>query len=237
MYPLDPCSQDPGVRRVPPARSPWTWALRLLPRSMHPALPPGCGPHCSLPRAHTALLLTVGPFASRCPSVGRLGPCLALPSLASRWGGFPGLEEEKLGPAGPPSLAPASAGCLGRLCPHTPGSAPLRPPAGCAPRAAPPPGPAPLAPRPSWVRRPALIPAGPAHALRSRRRQRRTHSDKPCREGAPGCPRRRALSPARLLPPHRDALLLHEAVSSVLFSAARLRVSEGRGRLWSPQSR
>lgn len=127
---------------------PWPRALRLLPRSMPPALPPGSGPHCSqhAQGAH-ALLFILAPSAD-CWTVwlsvsigGPFRSLLALPSLASRWGGFPGVEEEKLGPAGPPSLAPYSAGCLGRLCPHTPASAPLGPSAGCAPRAALPPAP------------------------------------------------------------------------------------------------
>lgn len=86
---------------------------------------------------HTRSHLHFGPSADCWTvwlSVSIRGPfrsLLALPSLASRWGGFPGLEEEKLGPAGPPSLALASAGCLGRLCPHTPVSAPLGPSAAC----------------------------------------------------------------------------------------------------------
>nr|XP_042098514.1 translation initiation factor IF-2-like [Ovis aries] len=72
----------------------------------------------------------------------------------------------------------------------------------------------------------------PSAALRPRRRRPAEDAlGEVAPGGGAGLLRRRALSLVRPLPPHRDAPLLHEAVSSVLFGAAGCTCPEGRGRL------
>lgn len=227
MCPLDPDSGDLGVRHGPPGPG----ARGLGPSGCSPAPHPSRasrlrGPHSPLPRGAHGLIFILaplpilGPFA--CPSVGLLRVLVGPPQPRQPVGRVP-----RLGGEAPQASQPGAG--LRRVprppvSPH-PGLRSDGARAGCAPRLAPPPAPAPLAPRPAWVLRPTVIPAGPARALRPRRRRPAEAAlGEVVPGGGAGLLRRRALSLVRPLPPHRDAPLLPEAVSSGLFGPPAARV-------------